>query len=39
MDALTRFPMDPLVKPEDDAREEKPKDDEGVVWFYFEKTI
>ena len=31
--------MDPLVKPEDDKREEKPEDDEGVAWFYFENTI
>ena len=39
MDALTRFFMDPLVKPEDDEREAKPEDDEGVVWFYCENTI
>ena len=39
MDALTRFLMDHLVKPEDDEREEKLEDGEGVVWFYFENTI
>ena len=39
MDALTRFLMDPLVKPEDDKREEKPEDEERAVWFYCENTI
>ena len=39
MDAPTRFLMDPLVKPEDDEKEEKPELDEGVVWFYVENTI
>ena len=39
MDAPTRFFMDPLVKPEDDEKEVKPDDDEGVVWFYYESTI
>ena len=39
MDVLTRFLMDLLVKPEDDEREARPKDDEGVGWFYFENTI
>ena len=39
MDALTRFFMDPLVKPEDDEKEAKPDDDERVVWFYYENII